>query len=427
MKLTLHTRIFLGFALGAVLGLVANQLVASEALAPRHLEWLITNFTAPLGRIFLNLLFMVVVPIVFCSIALGVSQLGSGHKLGRVSTKTLGYFVATSTISATLGLLLVQIVRPGDGFDPADQAALLEQYRGDANEKRAMAEQQRFWPDVIVGTVSRNPLKDAVELNMIPIIVTAILFGVALASLPVEKAAPVNAVLDGVGSAMVVIVGMAMRLAPYAVPALILDVTARFGWSIFGQLSLFVFVVLAGYVLHQFGSYAALLKFVAGVEPVHFFKTMIPVMVTALSTSSSAATLPTTMKVSEENLGVPRHIAGFVLPLGATINMNGTSLFVTIVVLFLGQVFGIELSALSQLTVILFAVLTAVGAAGVPSGSLPIIVVVLVHFGIPGEGLALVLGVERILDMGRTVVNVTGDATAACYVAASEAQALERF
>ena len=129
---------------------------------------------------------MVVVPIVFCSIALGVSQLGSGHKLGRVSTKTLGYFVATSTISATLGMLLVQIVRPGDGFDPSDQAALLEQYRGDADEKRAMAEQQRFWPDVIVGTVSRNPLKDAVELNMIPIIVTAILFGVALASLRVD-------------------------------------------------------------------------------------------------------------------------------------------------------------------------------------------------------------------------------------------------
>ena len=174
VKLSLHTRIFLGFAVGAVLGLVANQLVASEALSSAGLEWLITNFTAPFGRIFLNLLFMVVVPIVFCSIALGVSQLGSGQKLGRVSTRTLGYFIVTSTISAALGLLLVQVVRPGDGFDPTDQTALLEQYRGEADEKRAMAEQQRFWPDVLVGIVSRNPLKDAVELNMIPIIAVTI-------------------------------------------------------------------------------------------------------------------------------------------------------------------------------------------------------------------------------------------------------------
>lgn len=419
-RLSQHTKILLGFVVGAVAGLVANQLVASGALSPPTLEWVINNVTAPLGRIFLNLLFMVVVPIVFCSIALGVSQLGSVQKLGMLSTKTLGYFVLTSATAAVLGLVLADLIQPGDGIDPNDQSALMAQYRGEALAKQSLAEQERLWPDVIVGIVSRNPLRDAVELNMLPVIFSAILFGVALTRLSKDKVRPVRDVLEGVGSAMVVIVGFAMGLAPFAVPALIFDTTARFGWGIFQQLSLFVLVVLLGYLIHLFVAYSFFVRVFTDVRPRRFFTQMIPVMVTALSTSSSSATLPTTIKVTEESLGVPKRLAGFVLPLGATINMNGTSLFVTVVVMFLAQVFGIEMSFAARATVVLFAVLTAVGAAGVPSGSLPIIVIVLMHFGIPGEGLALVLGVERILDMGRTVVNVTGDATAACYIASSE-------
>jgi DAACS family dicarboxylate/amino acid:cation (Na+ or H+) symporter len=327
----------------------------------------------------------------------------------------------SSALASLLGVILVSGVRPGEGMDASDQAALIEQYRSQAQEKQNLAEQEHFWPNVIVGVVSRNPLRDAVELNMLPVIFSALIFGVALAQLPEEKAQPVNDVLDGIASAMVVIVGFAMALAPIAVPALIFDVTARFGFEIFQQLSLFLVVVITGYVLHMFGTLSLLVRFLAGIRPVVFFTKMIPVMVTALSTSSSSATLPTTIKIAEESLGVPKRLAGFVLPLGATMNMNGTALFVTVVVLFLAQVFGVELGMAEQLFVVAFSVLTAVGAAGVPSGSLPIIVLVLIHFGIPGEGLALVLGVERILDMGRTVVNVTGDATAACYLAASEA------
>ena len=424
-RISLQTKILTGFVVGAVVGVVANQLVASGSLSAESLEWLIRNVTSPVGRIFLNLLFMVVVPIVFCSIALGVSQLGSVKKLGRLSTKTLGYFVVTSALSAVLGLLLVDLVRPGEGFDTETQTRLLEQYRSEALEKQTLAEQERFWPDVIVSIVSRNPLRDAVELNMLPIIFSAILFGVALTRLDEETAKPVNAVLDGVGSAMVVIVGFAMRLAPFAVPALIFDVTARFGWGIFQQLSLFVIVVLVGYAVHTFVSYGVLVKVLANFPPALFFRKVSPVLVTSLSTSSSSATLPTTIKVTTEELGVPERLSGFVLPLGATINMNGTSLFVTVVVVFLAQVFGVPLGVSTQLTIVLFAVLTAIGAAGVPSGSLPIIVVVLMHVGLPGEALALVLGVERILDMGRTVVNVTGDATAACYVAVSEGYGLK--
>lgn len=422
--ISLHTKILLGFVAGAGLGLIANHAVARGILPAARLESFIDNVTAPIGQIFLNLLFMVVVPIVFCSISLGVSQLGEIGRLGPLSTKTLSYFVLTSAVASLLGLVLVGTIRPGDGFDPANREALMEQYRTAAQEKQELAARERFWPDVIVGIVSRNPLRDAVELNMLPIIFSAIFFGVALTKLPPDKTKAVNDVLDGIGSAMVVLVGFAMRFAPFAVPALIFDVTALFGWAIFEQLSWFVVVVIAGYLLHQFAIFAIFVRLFANFPALSFFRKIIPVMVTALSTSSSAATLPTTIKVTKEELGVPTRLAGFVLPLGATINMNGTALFVSVVVVFLAQVFGIAISLPSQLMVVMFAVLTAVGSAGVPSGSLPIIVVVLTHFGVPGEALALVLGVERILDMGRTVVNVTGDVTAACYVSVSEGYSL---
>lgn len=419
-RLSVHSRILVGFVVGAAAGILANQLVSRGVLAESVLEIAIENFTAPLGRIFLNLLFMVVVPIVFCSIALGVSQLGAGEKLGRLTTRTLGFFVVTSGFAALIGLSLVTLLGPGHGFDPEAQSALLLQYGEEADQKRVLAEQERFWPDVIVSIVPRNPLRDAVELNMLPVIFAAIVFGVALARLPEETSVPVNRFLDGVASAMVVIVGFAMRLAPFAVPALIFDVTARFGWGIFAQLSMFVIVVVLGYLLQLFAVNAVLVQTLAATSARKFFSAMTPVMVTALSTSSSSATLPTTIRTAERELGVPSRLAGFVLPLGATLNMNGTAVFVAVVVVFLGQVFGVQLGLQSLATIALFSVLTAVGAAGVPSGSLPIIVVVLIHFGIPGEGLALILGVERILDMGRTVVNVTGDAVAACYVARLE-------
>lgn len=421
---SLHTKILIGFVVGAIAGIVCYQLARTGTVDSRHLDGFIDNVTAPLGRIFLNLLFMVVVPIVFCSIALGVSQLGAGEKLGRLSARTFGVFVTTSAAASVLGLLLATVIAPGRGFDPTDQASLIDQYRDEAQQKLRLAEGERFWPDVVVGIISRNPLRDAVELNMLPIIFAAGLFGFALSRIPAEKAAPVNDVMEGVASATVVIVGLAMRLAPFAVPALIFNVTARFGWQIFEQLSLFVIVVLTGYIAQLFGANAVFVRLCAGVSPRLFFRKMSPVMLTALSTSSSSATLPTTIKVAEEELGIGRRIAGFVLPLGATMNMHGTALFVTVVVVFLAQVFGVTLGFQQQVILVVFAVLTAVGAAGVPSGSLPIIIVVLMHFGIPGEALALVLGVERILDMGRTVVNVTGDAAAACYVARSEGAAL---
>ena len=421
----LHTKILIGFVVGGAAGITANQLATGGALRYSALEWFVTNVTAPIGQIFLNLLFMVVIPIVFCSLSLGVARLGNVGKLGRLGGKTFGYFLVTTTISIVMGVTMVNVLRPGEGFDPETQRALMERFGGQAEQRAAIAGGRNFWPDILVGMVSRNPIRDAAETQMLPVIVFAILFGLALTMIPRGRAEPTIKVLGGIGDAMVVIVGFAMRIAPIAVPALIFDVTALFGWEVLKQLSFYVILVLVGYLLHTFGTYSIFLKIFAGYSPGRFFKKMIPVMVTAFSTSSSNATLPTTIKTSEEELGVPSEIAGFVLPLGATTNMNGSSLFASVVVLFVAQVFGVELSLGTQLLVVLLSLFTAVGAAGVPGGAIPLLVVVLETVGVPGEGIALIIGVDRILDMGRTVVNVTGDAAVACLVAKSEGYPLK--
>ena len=422
--ISLPTKILLGFLIGAAAGVVANKLAAAGPLRA-NLELFVQNVTDPIGQVFLNLLFMVVIPIVFCSLSLGVARLGNVGKLGRLGVKTFGYFLVTSTISVIIGVVMVNALRPGDGFDPVTQGALMERFGGQAEQRAAIAGEGKFWPDMLVGIVSRNPIRDAAETQMLPVIFFAVLFGLALTMIPRERADTTIKVLEGIGDAMVVIVGFAMRIAPFAVPALIFGVTALFGWEILRQLSFYVIIVLAGYLLHTGITFSVLLKTFADYSPSRFFRKMIPVMVTAFSTSSSNATLPTTIKTSEEEVGVPSEIAGFVLPLGATMNMNGSSLFASVVVLFVAQVFGVELSLGMQLLVVLLAVFTAIGAAGVPGGSIPLLVVVLETVGVPGEGIAIIIGVDRILDMGRTVVNVTGDATAACFISKSEGYMLK--
>ena len=422
--LKLHNLILSGLVVGAAAGVLVNVSFMTDpsSSAAQTVEWVLRYITRPLGAVFLNLLFMVVVPLVFCSLSLGVSSLGQGGKLGRLTLKTFGYFLMTSGISAAIGLFLVNVFRPGAGFDPATQARLMEEFGAQATEKAQMT---TFSVEMFVSIVSRNPLRDAVDTNMLPIIFFSIVFGIALTRIRGEYADTTQKLLRGVGDAMVVIVGFAMKLAPFAVPALIFNATAVLGWQVVKQLAFFVVLCFVGYFLHLFGSYTVLLRVFARYPPSKFFRKVVPVMVTAFSTSSSNATLPTSIKHSEEDLGVPSHIAGFVLPLGATANMNGTALFEGVVVLFVAQVFGVELSLGAQLLVVLLAVLTAVGAAGIPSGSIPLLVGVLEAVGLPGGGIALIIGVDRLLDMGRTVVNVTGDVTAACFIATSEGYRLK--
>jgi DAACS family dicarboxylate/amino acid:cation (Na+ or H+) symporter len=257
---------------------------------------------------------------------------------------------------------------------------------------------------------------------MLSVIFVALMFGIALTLIPTHKSEPVMRFLDGMGEAIIKIVGFAMQLAPFAVAALIFATTATFGWTLLKSLMWYAGCVLGGLIILQFGVYTILVRFLCGLNPIAFFRKATPVMVTGFSTSSSNATLPTTIKAAEEELGVPKQVAGFVLPLGATMNMNGTALFEGVTCVFLAQVFGIELTFGQQLIVIVLGVLMAIGAAGVPGGSIPLIMIILSTIGVPPGGIAIVLGIDRLLDMSRTVPNVTGDLTCACFVTRSEAR-----
>ncbi len=411
----LHTKILLGLLVGAVAGVAANATLGD---AP-GLRWTVDNVAQPIGQVFLRLLFMIVVPLVFASLALGVAALGDLSKVGRIGAKTIGFFLLTTGFAATLGLVLVNTVRPGEALDPAVRTALLAEYAPQASEKVTAAGESGFGVNTFVNIIPRNPIDAAAKGEMLPLIFFALVFGVALTRIRPDAAGPVLRVLDGISEAVIVIIGFAMKVAPVGVAALIFSVTARFGFDVLRSLGLYVVMVIAGLAFHLFVVIPALAKVLAGVGPGALFRKGRAMMVTAFSTSSSNATLPTTLRTAEQ-FGVPKEIAGFVVPLGSTMNMNGTALFEGMTVLFLAQVFGVNLSFGSQLLVIAMSVITAVGAAGVPGGSIPLLVLVLEMVGVPGEGIALVLGVDRILDMSRTVPNVTGDLLTALVVARSE-------
>lgn len=419
--MALHTKILIGLLVGALLGVSANVFSASRPALGDWVAAFARYVTDPVGQVFLRMLFMVVVPLVFCSLALGVAQLGDLRKLGRIGLKTFSYFLMVTAIAVVIGLVLVNTVRPGVGFSPEIQARLMETYGGQAQRAQEQAaSDQGFGINTFVNIVPRNPIDAAAKTDMLAVIFFALIFGVALTLIPAQKAEPVQRILDGIGEAIIKIVGMAMQIAPFAVAALIFSTTSRFGWGVVQSLLWYALCVIVGLFIHQFGVFTVLVSIFAKLNPVTFFRKVTPVMVTAFSTSSSNATLPTTIKTAEEELGVPPQIAGFVLPLGATMNMNGTALFEGVTCVFIAQVFGIHLGWGQQLAVIVLSVLMAVGTAGVPGGSLPLLMIVLNTIGVPPGGIAIILGIDRILDMCRTVPNVTGDITCACYIARSE-------
>jgi DAACS family dicarboxylate/amino acid:cation (Na+ or H+) symporter len=314
----------------------------------------------------------------------------------------------------------VNLINPGEALDPAVRTQLLAEYSTQAGERIEAAKQDRFGINTFVNIVPRNPVAAAASGDMLGLIFFSLIFGIALTLIARDTAAPVLRLLDGINQAVIVIIGFAMRLAPLGVFGLIFSVTAKFGFDVLRSLGLYVVTVLAALALHQFGVIGLLAKLVVGISPGSFFSRSRALMITAFSTSSSSATLPTTIRTAEENFGVPREVAGFVLPLGATMNMNGTALFEGVSVLFLAQVFGVQMELLTQVLVVGLAVISSIGVAGVPGGSIPLLVMVLDMVGVPGEGIALILGVDRILDMARTVPNVTGDLLTSLIVAKSE-------
>ena len=417
----LHSKILLGLIVGLIAGILTNQYLGEGT--HNGLEFFIANVTDPVGQIFLRLLFMIVVPLVFASLALGVANLGDLGTLGKIGIRTLIYFMVLTTIATLIGLALVQIFHPGKGFDPAVQTRLMELYGESSSKVIDRSKEIEFTIMTFVDMIlPRNILRAIVDMQMLPIILLSLLFGIMLTKIKPPEVDSMKRGLTGLNEFSVRIVDMAMQIAPFAVPCLIFGVSARFGFEILKPLGLYVILVFTGYLIHLVVVYSILLRTIASVNPWKFFKAIKPIMITAFSTSSSNATLPTTIRVSEEELHISPKIAGFVLPLGATTNMNGTALYEGLTVLFIAQIFGVDLSLTQQAMVVVMTVLTAIGTAGVPGGSLPLIVLVLQSVGVPPEGIGIILGVDRILDMGRTVLNVTGDVTAAAYIAKTQGE-----
>lgn len=413
----LHTKILLALVVGGAAGIGANLSLGG---AHRSVGFVNEYLAGPIGQIFLRLLFMIVMPLVFSSIALGVAGLGDLKKVGRVGGRALSYFFVTTAFAASFGLIMVNIIKPGSGIPDEVKTELMATYADDAAGKIEAQATGGFGINTFVNIVTRNPVKSAADGDMLGVIFFGLIFGAALTQIRPEVAKPMIDVLQAINDIVIVIVGMAMKIAPYGVAGLIFGVTSRFGFALLKPLAGYVTVVMTALLLHTFVNLSLILRFVIGINPFVYFSRIKGALVTAFSTSSSSATLPAALAAAQTNLGVPPKIAGFVLPLGSTMCMNGTSIFEGITVIFLCQVFGVELSLGGMIVVIVMSVITAIGAAGVPGGSIPLLVGILAMFGVPGEGIAIVLGVDRILDMTRTVTNVASDISATAYVAKRE-------
>ncbi len=414
----LHTRMLIGFLVGVSAGLIANTFGHDAG----WLDVVLTYVTQPIGDLFLRSLFMLVVPLVFSALVLGVVEIGDPAALGRIGLKTLLYIMAVTAIAVTIGLIVVNLVQPGVGLPPEVVQPLIEQ----AAERTADIASKResvSMLSLLVNIVPRNPVAAAANGDLIGLMFFSLLFGIAAAVIQSDGTRSFVASVQGVYEISLKLIGWVIELAPYAVAALLFTITARLGFDVLTQLARYVGTVLLALGLHFFIVFPLLLKFVGKVSPLWFLKRAEPAILTAFSTSSSSASLPTTLKVAEESLNVPRRVGRFVCTLGATANMNGTALFEGVTVLFLAQFFGVDLSLAQQVMVLLICILGGIGAAGVPGGSLPVIAMILVMFGIPAEGIGIILGVDRLLDMCRTTVNVTGDLVGSVVIARSEARA----
>lgn len=429
----LHTKILIGLVIGAALGIAANYWTTGVAGAGdqtsrfdrEQLDHLVVNFIEPLGKIFLRLVFMIVLPLVFSALTLGVVSIGDVRRLGILGLRTLAFTLVFSLSAVALGVGLVNLIRPGDSLPPAQREALRERYSGSATETVEKAKKAKPLRDILLDIIPENPLQEMVGAldgsskgnGMLAVMFFSLVFGIALTMVPAERGETLVRCLEGIFDVSMVIIGFAMRLAPYGVACLIFSITSRLGAEILLTLIWFVATVLLGLGLHLVVVYSTMVRLFGGMSPWAFFRAIREAMITAFATSSSNATLPTALRVAEEELKLPRSISSFVLTVGATGNQNGTALYEGVVVLFLAQVFGVELTVIQQITVVLMSVLAGVGTAGVPGGSLPLIVIVLRSVDVPGEAISIILGVDRVLDMCRTVLNVTGDLAVATCVA----------
>jgi len=415
----LYTKIFIGLILGAIVGVVLTLTGLGQWGA-----WL-----QPVGDIFINLIKMVVIPLVMASIILGTASLGDLRSLGRIGLKTISFYLIGSAIAVAFGLVAANFFQPGSGLDDERRQAIVAEVEKSEEMMRKIegaergAREERGIGEVLNSIIPPNPIEAMAQGRMLPIIFFSILLGIALTMVKEGPRSSVVGFLEGINDAMIVLVNGIMALAPYAVFAIITAVTAQLGVEFLLSLMKYALVTIGTMATFYLIFYSLVVRLLGGTNPWKFFKAMRPVGLIAFSTCSSNATLPENMMVCQKDLGVPKPVSSFVLPLGATINMNGTAIYQGISVMFIAQVFlppGETLSLTQQLTVVLTAVLASVGAAGVPGAGMVMLAMVLSSVGLPTAGIAVVLGVERILDMCRTVLNVTGDAAGAVIVGHTE-------
>jgi DAACS family dicarboxylate/amino acid:cation (Na+ or H+) symporter len=400
-----------GLCAGLVLGIAAHLLLGDSIF----LDALVRYAIEPIGQIFLRLLFMLVIPLVISALALSVAELGDLRQLGRIGAKTLLYTVVVSTIAVVIGVALVNWIQPGRGLPPEITAQLHANAPPPASTTAG-----RTGVDFVVNLVPTNVVRAMSEGDMLALMVFAVIFGIGLATTPSDAARRLEDALRGLFDVTMRLLAMVIRVAPFGVACLVFVLATRLGLEVFRQLAVYVVVVIAGLALQQFGVYSASVAWLGGMRPRDFFRGAWPATLTAFSTASSSATLPTALWVAENELRLPSRISRFVLTIGATANQNGTALFEGVTVLFLAQVFGVELTIGQQFTVAFICILGGIGTAGVPAGSIPVVAMILGIVGVPPESIAIVLGVDRLLDMCRTAVNVTGDLAAAVVVARGE-------
>ncbi len=375
----------------------------------------------PIGDIFIRLLMMIAVPLVLASLIVGSASLSDLKHIAKIGGKTVGFYALTAVIAITIGLACANILQPGKFMPAETKDRLLETFQTDAQTKIDQNVSMNI-VDFLVNIVPKNPFKAIAEGDFLQIVFFSILTGIFLSQIRSEKSETVIKFFDGISSAMILLVEKIMHAAPYAVFTLIAATVAEFGFNILQTLLLYSITVIIGLSILTFIEYPILLKIFTKVNIMNFFRAQRPVMAVAFSTSSSAATLPVTMDVCEKKLGVPNRIASFVLPLGTTVNMDGTALYQAVAAMFIAQVYGFDLNLTQQLTIVLTAALAAVGTAPVPGVGLIMLIIVLKSVGVPEEGIALIIGVDRILDMCRTVPNVIADSLACVVIASSEGE-----
>jgi Na+/H+-dicarboxylate symporter len=400
------SQIFVGLLLGAIAGVIYGPEIA---------------VIRPVGTAFIRLIKMVVIPLIFASLLIGVASLGDLRKLGRIGGKTFAFYIAYYVTAVALGLFLANAIKPGSNLPETVQAELKASYGETAGVEAQRAEDRPSVTDIFVNIIPDNPADSVVQANMLQIIFFAMFMGVVISLLDRRKMQPVLSFFEAVNQIMIKIVEIVIRIAPFAVFALIAAVVGEFGVDILMSLLRYCAVVIGGLFILA-ATYPVVVRLITKYPYFKFWKGMIPAQLIAFSTCSSSATLPVTMECAEEKIGVSKQISSFVLPLGATINMNGTALYQGVTAIFIAQVYGIDLGLGGQLSIVLTATLASIGAAGAPAMGVLMLVIVLKQVGIPLEGIALILGVERILDMFRTIINVTGDMAAAAVIAHTEGE-----